>query len=228
MWTPRSLFPKGTVSPQTLSPDTQSRLYSAVGYLHRTALARTAPYCILSHALRCTHMHRTASHRTDMHSTASYCTYMHRTTSYCSHMHRTALTCTALHHTALTCTVLQNTAFTRTELHHTALICTALHHIVLMYTATMHCQQHVLTTATLGRITLCKTSNLTRWPAALPPGMQLWCSYCSMHSGAYSTPTSGDGSSMCRAVTAHRSGYCSAAFLYRAATVQLTRSREKK
>ena len=141
-------------------------------------------------------------------------------------------TCTVLHshaphHTAFshmhcaarTCTALQNTAFTRTDLHHTALICTPLHHTALIYTATMHCQQHVLTTATLGRSTLCKTSNLTRWLAALPPGMQLWCSYCSMHSGAYSTPTSGDGSSMCCAVTAHRSAYCSAALLYRAATV---------
>ena len=185
---------------------------------HRTILHSFTCTALHAHAPRCTHMHRTASHRTDMHRTASYCT----------HMHRAALTCTALHHTALTCTALHHTAFTCIELRHTALICTALHHIVLIYTATMHCQQHVLTTARLGRITLCKTSNLTRWSAALPPGMQLWCSYCSMHSGAYSTPTSGDGSSMCRAVTVHRSAYCSAAFLYRAAIVQVTRSREKK
>ena len=169
-------------------------------------------------ALTCTALHHTALICTVLHRTALTCTVLHHTALTCTHMHCTASHYTHMHLTALTCTVLQKTAFTRTELHHTALICTA----------TIHSQQHVLKTATLGRITLCKSSNLTRWPAALPPGMQLWCSYCSMHSGAYSTPTSGDGSSMCRAVTAHRSGYCSAAFLYRAATVQLTRSREKK
>ena len=130
---------------------------------HRTILHSFTCTALHAHAPRCTHMHRTASHRTDMHRTASYCT----------HMHRAALTCTALHHTALTCTALHHTAFTCIELRHTALICTALHHIVLIYTATMHCQQYVLTTATLGRITLYKSSNLTRWPAALPPGMQL-------------------------------------------------------
>ena len=189
--------------------------HTAFSHMHRAARTCTALHHI---ALICTVLHRTALTSTALHSHAPHCITLHSHAPHCTHMHRTALTCT----------VLQNTAFTRTEMHHTALICTALHHIVLIYTATMHCQQHVLTTARLGRITLCKTSNLTRWPAALPPGMQLWCSYCSMHSGAYSTPTSGDGSSMCRAVTAHRSAYCSAVFLYRAATIQVTRSREKK
>ena len=213
MWILRSLSPKGTVSPQTLSPGTQSRLYSAVGYLHRTALARTAPYCILSHAPRCTHMHRAALTCTALHHIALICTVLHRTALTSTALHSHAPHCTTLHSHAPHCTHMHRTAEYCFHAHRTASYCTNMHSLAI-YTATMHCQQHVLTTATLGRITLCKTSNLTRWPAALPPGMQFWCSYCSMHSGAYSTPTSGDGSSMCRAVTAHRSGYCSAAFLY--------------
>lgn len=65
--------------------------------------------------------------------------------------------------------------------------------------------------------------------------MQLWCSRCSMQSSARSTPTSGNDTSMCRAVAAHRSAHCSATFFHHpdnparlwAAAVQVTRSREK-
>ena len=213
LWTLRWLSLKGTVSPQTPSPGTVSSLLCS---------GLPAPYCTrthrtMLHSLICTALHAHAPHCITPHWYAQYCIVLHLHTPYCIILLSHAPYCTQ--NTALTCTALQNTAFTRTDLHHTALICTPLHHTALIYTATMHCQQHVLTTATLGRSTLCKTSNLTRWLAALPPGMQLWCSYCSMHSGAYSTPTSGDGSSMCCAVTAHRSAYCSAALLYRAATV---------
>ena len=118
---------RGTVSPQTPSPGTRSRLYSAVGYLHRTALARTAPYCILSHAPRCTHMHRAEL----------TCTTLHHIALICAVLHRTALTCTVLHHTALTCTVLHSHAPHCTHMHRTAEHCFHAH-LIASYCPDMH------------------------------------------------------------------------------------------